>query len=551
MLIDENARDSNIYHLRKSRRLVGACVVAIAVTACAGSPEPLTVGAKRNVIEDDRRILFDDVERINGPLTVYDAIARTLKYNLEKRSAAMEEAIVRGELEIANLALLPEIAASAGYVGRSNTAASSSRSVSSGQESLEASTSQDRNRVTTQLSVTWNILDFGVGYYQAKHTADQKLVAHEARRRTIHNIVEEVQDAYWRLAVAKKMAAEVRQFQALAEKALEQSRTIVSAQLNSKVDELFYQRALIEVIQDLESLQQSAELAEAELGALIHVRPGTTLVLADSLVGDAAIPVTILDVGSLEQVALFNRPELASEIYSGRMAAHEVRAEILRMLPGIELSADYNGDNNSFLLNQTWFGWGSAVVANLMDLVKGPVNIDIAEQRVAVAETRRRAMHMAILMQVHVAVAQFSNSVHNHKRAEELASVDADLKRIFEERSFANAASLHELNRAVARELFSRMKVYNAVSDSLCAFGRVITTLGVDPFPSSLESDDVATIAQAIKQRFENAYQGHWDQILPAIGDAPTVDRQIDQKTAGRQLTIGGEKPTNSTPVFV
>lgn len=71
------------------------------------------------------------------------------------------------------------MAAEAGYVTRSNVSASSSRSIQSGQESLEPSTSQDRNRRCADLTMVWNVLDFGVSYVTAKQQSDQRWIAED------------------------------------------------------------------------------------------------------------------------------------------------------------------------------------------------------------------------------------------------------------------------------------------------------------------------------------------------------------------------------------
>lgn len=59
-------------------------------------------------------------------------------------------------------------------ITRNNDLASSSRSVLTGRQSLEPSTSQDRRRATADLTASWNVLDFGVSYYQAQQQADPR-----------------------------------------------------------------------------------------------------------------------------------------------------------------------------------------------------------------------------------------------------------------------------------------------------------------------------------------------------------------------------------------
>ena len=56
-------------------------------------------------------------------------MARAVKYNLEARLKLMEEAMAQRQVDLASFDMLPRMALSAGYAGRSNVSASSSQSV--------------------------------------------------------------------------------------------------------------------------------------------------------------------------------------------------------------------------------------------------------------------------------------------------------------------------------------------------------------------------------------------------------------------------------------
>ena len=64
----------------------------------------------------------------------------------------------------------------AAYLTRNNVEGSSSRSVFTGQQTLEPSTSTDRDRLVADLTLSWNLLDFGVSYFNARQQADRILV---------------------------------------------------------------------------------------------------------------------------------------------------------------------------------------------------------------------------------------------------------------------------------------------------------------------------------------------------------------------------------------
>ena len=61
-----------------------------------------------------------DQEEITRPVTLYDAMARAIKYNLDYKVELYEEALRSSESELVNLDKLPRLVANAGYSGRNN-----------------------------------------------------------------------------------------------------------------------------------------------------------------------------------------------------------------------------------------------------------------------------------------------------------------------------------------------------------------------------------------------------------------------------------------------
>nr|WP_279538668.1 TolC family protein [Pseudomonas brassicae] len=106
-------------------------------------------------------------------------MARAVKYNLQQRLGLMERALEDNLLDQQRYDMLPKLAARAGWRGRDNTLASSSESIRTGSQSLEPSTSQDRSTHSADLQLSWNVLDFGIGYFGAKAQANKVLAAEE------------------------------------------------------------------------------------------------------------------------------------------------------------------------------------------------------------------------------------------------------------------------------------------------------------------------------------------------------------------------------------
>ena len=88
---------TNIKPIRLSA-IVLACLVA---TGCASiSPLAASVDTLQNINNQDRAKNAEAVEPITAPLSMEAALARALKYNLERRSRLMEEALAMGQLSV-------------------------------------------------------------------------------------------------------------------------------------------------------------------------------------------------------------------------------------------------------------------------------------------------------------------------------------------------------------------------------------------------------------------------------------------------------------------
>jgi len=104
-------------------------------------------------------------------------MARALKYNLDFRVGVMEEALAQRQLDLSRFDLLPELVLESGYAGRDKFNGASSRSLITGQQSVETSTSSDRDIISARLGLTWNVLDFGLSYVRAQQQADRVMIA--------------------------------------------------------------------------------------------------------------------------------------------------------------------------------------------------------------------------------------------------------------------------------------------------------------------------------------------------------------------------------------
>ncbi|CAI8934741.1 Transporter [Pseudomonas sp. IT-P253] len=499
--------------MKKSQKLFGASLLALAVSGCAVTSEPIERSVSEQRAKSDLASMYRDQEPLSGPLTLHQAMARAVKYNLEGRLKIMEEALAKRQLDLASFDMLPRMALDAGYVGRNNTSGSSSQSVSTGAQSLEPSTSQDRDRRVADLTMVWNVLDFGVSYINAKQQGDQRLIVQERRRKVVNTIVQDVRSAYWRAVAAERLLKQIDSLMARVDAARDNSQSMSEQRIGDPVQALGYQRSLIEATRQLEEQRRALSLAKTELATLINLPMGTDLTLATP--EDYPIPELKVGMDSLEQEALASRPELREQDYQARISAAETRKAMLRLLPGLEFSAGGHYDSNSFLVNDKWADYGVKVTWNLFNVISAPAAIDVAKAGEEVAKARRQAMSIAVLAQLYVANANYREALRQFQTNQQLSNIDGQI--LGQLRNRHQAAGIGELDliQGELNTLQADLRRDLSYADLRNAYGQIFASAGLDPLPDQVQSTQVQSIATALASR-EDAWAAGNITVPPA-----------------------------------
>ncbi|EJM74746.1 MULTISPECIES: TolC family protein [Pseudomonas] len=485
--------------MKRSQQLFVASLLALAISGCAVKSEPIERSVSEQRARSDLQSMYKGQEPLSGPLTLHQAMARAVKYNLEGRLKIMEEALAKRQLDLASFDMLPRMALDAGYVGRNNVSASSSQSVRTGTQSLEPSTSQDRDREVADLTMVWNVLDFGVSYISAKQQGDQRLIVQERRRKVINTIVQDVRSAYWRAMAAERLLKQIDSLMSRVETARGNSQSMSQQRIGDPIQALGYQRSLIEATRQLEEQRRALSLAKTELATLINLPLGTELTLATQ--DDYVIPELKVDLASLEQEALTSRPELREQDYQSRISAAETRKAMLRLLPGLEFSAGGHYDSNSFLVEQGWADYGVKVTWNLFNVISAPAAINVAKAGEEVATARRQAMSIAVLAQLYVANANYREALRQFKTNQQLSDIDGQI--VGQLRNRYQAAGLGELDliQGELNTLQADLRRDLSYADLRNAYGQIFASAGLDPLPDQVQSTEVQSIATALANR--------------------------------------------------
>ena len=479
-------------------RITVACMPLVLAACGSVSPKPFSQAEIGERVSQDVASMYKDQEVIAAPIDFHEAAARALKYNLDYKLKLMETALSRSLHDVSTYEMLPRLVAGAGYSSRNNDSGGTSvlieppRSVS-----LNPSTSQERSHTMSNLSFSWNALDFGVSYLRAQQKADQVLMAEERRRKVIQNVLQDVRNSYWRAVGAQKLLPRVDGLLERVNTALERAKAIEKQGIMPQAQVLGYQRALLDAVSTLTLRRQDLELAKAELRALMSVEPGVEFTLAEQ--NELALPRVSVDVEKLERLALEKRPEIMEEWYRKRVTENDIKAAKVLLWPNINLDAGWQYDSNKYLYNSTWFDTGIRVSWNLLKLTQYPALKKAHQAQNDTDDMRRLALSMAVLTQVRVGLQRYNLSLQELKFSEESLGVDKRLLNYAQAAAKSQFDSELEVIRTEARALLGEYQLYAAYSNAQAAWGRVYNSVGLDVLPETVESHDVKTLAVAMK----------------------------------------------------
>ena len=503
-----------------------ACMFAFSavLSGCASvQPAPITPQHVAAVSADAMSQLKTAVEPLAGPLSMEEAIARAIKYNLNRQVKIFEEAVSQGHLDVDRYDMLPKLVASAGYHDRSNDLISRSTDSVTGQPSLaNPYISSDRGASTSDLSFTWSLLDFGQSYYAAKQNADRTLIASERRRKALHLLIQDVRTAVWRAASAQKLRASVLGTIADAEGALGESRKAELERLRNPLDALRYQRQLLENLRLLENVDQELSSARVELASLINLPLAGELRVVES---NQELGTRWLDIPieKMEQQAITRNADLRESFYNVRLATDEARRGLLRLFPGLSFNYGVQHSADSYLINQQWNQAGVQLSFNLLGLLAAPAQMRLGEAGETLAERQRLATLMGVLTQVHLSRLQFANAYQQFQRADSLWKVDRSIAEHVANREQAQTQT--RLDRIANQTSFilSELRRYQALAQVNAAASKLQATMGLEPIIDVHAGMSVAELARMVGASLRQWDDGSVFEINGKVGETSSL----------------------------
>lgn len=477
-------------------------ITGLVVAGCSVTPKPLTT-AELNAVADDRaaRVISAQQEPVTRSIDLYEAMARAIKYNLDHQVEIKQQALRVSEKDLSTLDMLPDLVGNAEYTTRSNTPGSSSVSILSGNESLEPSRSTDRNVFTKDLTLSWDVLDFGLSYHRAKQNADKVLIAAEQRRSAINRIIEDVRTAYWRAVIAERLGGRLASLEREAQRALSDAKKQGADLVGSPRDGLLYQRDLLTVLRATQELRRDLSVAKNQLAALMNLPQNQSYSLATPSRAAGRVPLVRNSPEDLARMAFRNRPELREITYRMRINETERDMGLLEALPSLKAFIGVNSSSNDFLYNQDWISSGATASWNLMRLPALPRFYKNNDRGRELLDARALALTQAIATQVFVSKARVLSLQKELGTASELARVNSAIVTQTGVEADAGALGTRDVVTEKMNAILSDLRRDMTYADLQNAYANLYASVGLDVYaPELTGQESVDVMAAALRK---------------------------------------------------
>ncbi len=500
-----------------------SCRLAIIPVLCCGilsgcSLTPKVVDNKvqhQNTFDQVTKI-WNKQKKIDKEIGLSQALARTLKYNLQNKVSQSELMLASGNLSLAYLEMLPAINLESKYTFRNNAQIQNltdkSGNIIPGKESYTPKTV-----LNSSARLQWNILDLGLSYTRAQQQGDRVLYMQEQSRKTLQSLIQETTSAYWKAWAAQEMLPRVKAFKLHASEALKKSKSAVAQKVSGSDEQINYQNMLIKSIRKANKLILEISDAKSHLSRLMNAKQSSQYHLLPPSQLIKSLPKIEPQFEKFDLVALLNRPELLGSSYKVRISEKGVRAAVLEMLPGLRFDYGYNHTNNEFMLNKSWVGGDVALSLGLLNtLMFQPQVIRNAKATVEFEKLKQAAATVTVLTQIRVAYMDYLLWKNDYHYANEEAKTSAQLYKLAVARQAANQGHSQKTFALALASLNSDFDKQITFANAYDALSKLYQSVGLDMLSPKDRFLPLSELSKKLEVYLQEQSKGSFNQVVNA-----------------------------------
>ncbi|MBW1650586.1 MAG: TolC family protein [Deltaproteobacteria bacterium] len=467
------------------------------ISACSTHYKLNLVKDRSYAIKEDKTILAKRSKiKIESPLTLKEAVNIGLNNNLELWVNKILAEVQQGKVLAEQLKMLPTLNAQTNITRRSEYDISYYKYVDFNTmepkgymdtredgSAKKLTVSDDKQILSANLKLSWNLLDCGLTYIRSKQKAIDSSIKEMETKRMAQRLTAKIVSAYWKAAISEKNLNQIMALEIM----LNQYKKVVEIAVNQKRASLIAlkeaENKLIELAIKSIKIQALFEAAKIELTNLIGLPLSVNFKLADEKVDNflTNIPkLTELSIDKMEDTALKNRPELFISDMELNINKQEAKALLIKMLPGIRFDAMQIYNSNDYLYYNSWNTVGANIVWDLFGLPSKYYAHKARKKNIAAVKIKRIKTTAAIMTQMRLALHDFAIRKKILQDYDSFFKNHSDITKIGAEYHKVGLLSDADMAERTMEKLTAKLKKDKALSQLIDSYTSLMITMGLN-----------------------------------------------------------------------
>jgi len=467
----------------KPTLLAGVLITAIVLSGCATTAVHYNADNIEKTTDSKLRPAAVPL-KISDPLSIDQVRNRTLTHNSEYRHAQTQLIEMLRKASSRGKDFLPQAYANTYGKWRNNINASVGVKVDDTSGTLPKNyyTAQDQAVAITNFTTSWDLLEIGLSGFKANRRAINAYSKGEQNQYLCNKLVVDVENAYWRAVAFEQAETKSEWLKSRVTYALNLSGQRAKENPETKLQELMFQRELIDINRWYQSLYRSLISAKPDLARLMNLPAGTEFSLQST-----RLPAELGEIGKQDMLALISaayqhRPEIRQSLYKSDLTELKNKEDLWRHLPGLKVFLGGNNNSNSFVLNSNFASAGARLSWDLLRI--GQIGETKRAGEFALADNKRQTeiIASAIMAQVMIAREQMHKLDYDLTLAWKALSVQGEITDdlsadILSGKKLETYLVKEELMRELSfiREQIARAELHTAKARLQQSIGRVPT----------------------------------------------------------------------------
>lgn len=462
---------------------------------------------KIDLTEKRRENLVDDLAFLGprvtmefpGPLTLDDVIHIGIENNLDLRISRMMQEISDDNAFSEKLKMLPQFNVDAGIFHRSSFLQRKYINEETGEVSLSNTVSQEKTQKTLDLTLSWNILDFGLSFFRARQAALTSEVRQMERIRQQQILAMDIATSYWKSVLSEHDLDYIREIEENMRSYMRDAEELVGQKRLDPIVAKEMQKQLMNLTISASDLQADISGIRIELSRLMGLTPTTQFKFFgiddfEPIIEELPDP-SDLNPERLEIISLRNRPELYTSDLKHIIQRDEARAAMVSMFPGLNFSGGYHYDDDDFLTDPDWFSVGIDLMTNLLSLPSKYANWSAQKKTTEVVRIQRVLLTAGIIAQVHVALHDYYLKEKQYRLQDESYRISKELFDMSEVRNRAGTIGFSDtvVTQRMLETMLARLERDRGIVELMNSYYKLLVTLGLgyDRWEEDLEDIDI------------------------------------------------------------